>query len=90
MRGPSKNLTITVALGLLFLSTAIANAQNAAIQRPIQDFVGVQGTYCFDVGGTCVIFVPPVANFIGLDDPYNRRCMSVDYAGLADAWIKGA
>ena len=56
-------------------------AASATAQRPISEFVNVQGTYCspdsfgvppgaVDVNG-CVIFVPPVKNFEGWGTPKN-------------------
>ncbi len=62
-----------------------------AVQRPIEEFVAAQGTYCLDDGmGGCLLFVPPVANFIGTSDPARGICAAVDYAGLADEWITAA
>ena len=49
-----------------------------------------QGTFCFpDGGGGCLLFVPPIENFLGQSDPANGLLSSVDYAGLADQWIQG-
>jgi hypothetical protein len=60
-------------------------------QRPIEEFVAAQGTYCLDDGmGGCLLFVPPVANFLGTSDPARGICAAVDYAGLADQWITAA
>jgi hypothetical protein len=63
----------------------------AAGQRPIEDFVNAQGTFCVDDGsGGCWLIVPPVANFIGWTDLAEGIVASVDYAGLADAFAGGA
>ena len=52
---------------------------------PIQEFVNAQGTYCVDDGGGgCLIFVPPVPNFIGWTVTGESIVASVDYAGLAN------
>jgi hypothetical protein len=73
-----------------------APAQASATTRPIEDFVSAQGTFCIpDGSGGCFLFVPPVANFIGWDNagevpPEETRGASIDYAGLANAWIEGA
>ena len=40
-------------------------------------------------GAPPLLFVPPIANFIGTSDPEEQRLASVDYAGLADAWSGG-
>src|SRR4051795_12831389 len=89
---------IRVKIALLVLSilalptVARAEADNTSV-RPISDFVSTQGTYCTDDGqGGCVIFVPPVANFIGWDNIDGNPatpdfCAAIDYAGLADAYI---
>jgi len=57
-------------------------------QRPIEEFVSAQGTFCLpDGGGGCVLFVPPLDNFLGWFDPATGDVASVDYAGIANAWI---
>ena len=57
--------------------------------RSIEEFVAAQGTFCIpDPGGGCVIFVPPVANYIGWSDPDRLLGAAVDYAGLANQWIE--
>jgi hypothetical protein len=57
--------------------------------RPIDDFVSMQGTFCFPDGvGGCLVFVPPVANFVGWSTVIENRVASVDYAGLADVAIQ--
>ena len=72
------------------LASALASAQTT--QRPIQDFVIQQGTYCFpaDAGG-CVIFVPGVPNYVGWGNSSDPQILaSVDYAGLANRVIEAA
>lgn len=62
-----------------------------AVQRPIEEFVAAQGTFCFPDGmGGCYLFVPPVENYLGWIDPADIACASYDYAGLADEWITDA
>ncbi len=87
--------------GMLLIASAVVITNSAtaagAQQRPIEDFLVAQGTFCvaFDAMGPvcdapppdCILFVPPVANFVGLNDPVSLLAASVDYAGLADAWI---
>lgn len=34
----------------LFVSATVVMAQGRAVQRPIEDFVDAQGTYCIDDG----------------------------------------
>ena len=41
-------------------------------------------------GAPPLLFVPPIANFIGPNDPNKQRSGSVDYAGLANRWAGGA
>ena len=49
-----------------------------------------------DFAGNCktgalpLLFVPPIANFLGAGDAEQGRLASIDYAGLADYWAKGA
>jgi hypothetical protein len=80
---------ISLALAMLPAAGTAAGPKGATI-RPIEDFVLMQGTFCFDLGHGCHLFVPPVQNFIGLSDPNHCILASFDYAGLADTWIKGA
>lgn len=71
--------------------TGTASASNAAVQRPIEDFVDQQGTFCIpDGAGGCFLIVPPIENFIGWTDAMTGIGASVDYAGLADDWAAGA
>ncbi len=79
---------------LIASAVVITNSATAAPgqQRPIEDFVTAQGTFCLsfetcDADPPCFLFVPPVENFVGLNDPVSLLAASVDYAGLADAWI---
>jgi hypothetical protein len=83
---------IAVFLGIMVLTT-VAFAQGAATIRPIEDFVDQQGTFCFPFPFPlpppfCLLFVPPIENFIGASDPDKLRLASVDYAGLANDWIE--
>ena len=84
--------------GMLLIAGAVVTTNfavaAAAHQRPIEDFVSTQGTFCLGFFPNCVgeppdcfLFVPPVENFIGLNDPVRLLAASVDYAGLADQWI---
>jgi hypothetical protein len=60
------------------------------IQRPIQDFLATQGTFCIDDGmGGCLLFVPPDPNFLGWTNDLDSSVIyfaGVDYAGLANAY----
>lgn len=90
----SKWRQIAPTIGIAFwfmVSATVVLAQGKTMQRPIEDFVSAQGTFCIDDGqGGCILFVPPVANFIGWVDPAEEISASVDYAGLADAFADGA
>jgi len=93
---------ITPIMGIVFwllVSATVTLAQAKTVQRPIGDFVNAQGTFCIDDGGGgCLVFVPPVANFVGWDTlqevPPQQgnvqpvRCASVDYAALANTKIE--
>lgn len=73
---------VSVILTLLAVSPA------AAAPRPIADFLSTQGTYCVDDGGGgCLLFVPPVPNFIGWTVTGETTVASVDYAGLANGTL---
>lgn len=81
-------LATAVMLGGFLGLPVIAYPQNT-VTRPIADFLSAQGTFCLpDGGGGCLLFVPPVPNFLGLSTPGPPvRCASVDYAGVANAWL---
>lgn len=95
-KGLRLNLVTAIILGLMVLIPTAVQASTTT--RPISDFVSRQGTFCIDDGNRgCVIFVPPVANFIGWDNikddtnpPIQElvRLASVDYAGLANDKIE--
>jgi hypothetical protein len=79
---------VSLVVGLMGLAPA-AFGQGKTSQRPIQDFLDTQGTYCFPDGmGGCLIFVPPIANFVGWLDSEGVNHAAVDYAGLANRWIE--
>jgi len=83
----SKLAALPLALALVALCLT-ASRLNAA-PRPIEEFLAAQGTYCIDDGaGGCFLFVPPAPNYIGWFDPITLYALSVDYAGLANAWIE--
>ena len=71
----------------LVILTSIAMAASGQVTiRPISHFISTQGTFCVpDGNGGCELFVPPVANFPGA-----QRGASVDYAGLAEAYVRQA
>ncbi|MHC4140440.1 MAG: hypothetical protein ACYSUF_00700 [Planctomycetota bacterium] len=80
-----------LALSLIAAAAIGTNAAGLAPaqQRPIEDFLDMQGTFCLPDGmGGCFLFVPPVENFVGLSDPALGLFASIDYAGLADQWIR--
>lgn len=93
----------TVLFGILFALVVLATptlVQGRTIQRPIQDFVTQQGTFCIDDGASgCLLFVPPDPNFIGWSNDFDKDndgvqdkaalFTGIDYAGLVDAYPDG-
>lgn len=60
-------------------------------KRTIEEFVAAQGTFCFPNGsGGCIQFVAPLENFLGWTSPTQSRAASIDYAGIADRYIRSA
>jgi hypothetical protein len=56
-----------------------ADAATPVSIRPIEDFLGAQGSTS--------IFIPPIPDFVGwYNNPFTRFA-SVDYAGVASAWL---
>jgi hypothetical protein len=92
-------LTGGALLGLLALGLgptpglrpAPARADGPTTTRPIMDFVNAQGTYNLrDPDDNSVVFVPPVANYFGWSDAAHNLSISVDYAGVANAFYGDA
>lgn len=78
---------IVMALAPVVLAEQQAPAEVTA-RRPIEEFVEAQGTFCFpDGGGGCVLFEPPLLNFLGQSDPGRDLAGAVDYAGIANQYI---
>lgn len=87
---PKRAVTLLVMLaGLAIIGTgSVSGTGSPTSTRPISDFVSTQGTFCIDDGmGGCFLFVPPIANFVGISDPNKNISMSMDYAGLANSSI---
>ena len=57
------------------------------IQRPIQDFLIRQGTYCFKDGDVCRQLAPPVANLLSFASEEQGFIVSVDYAALTSDYL---
>jgi hypothetical protein len=80
--GPLAGLAAVLLAPLAFAQTT---------QRPISDFLEAQGTFCIPNGsGGCLLFVPPVPNFIGWGDQAGNLAVSVDYGGLANTCFGNA
>ena len=78
-------VTLPLTGAALLIVALGATAPTRAGMRPIQEFVEAQGTYCIDDGRAgCLLFVPPVANFVGWGVTGETKLASVDYAGLAN------
>ena len=70
---------ILAAVALFLAFVGAANASLPARVRPVSDFTSTQGT--------TNIFIPPVPDFIGWGDNPPHQFASIDYAGLANAWL---
>jgi hypothetical protein len=87
-RSSLRVLAMALALGAVCLSAPSAFA--GTTHRPIAEFIDAQGTFCVDDGaGGCVIFVPPVDNFVGWTDTVHFLGISMDYAGLSEEPLGG-
>lgn len=93
----SRILTATLVLVALALGACDSNqptsSNSAPLQkttkRTIEEFVAAQGTFCFPNGtAPCLLFVAPLENFLGWTSPTQSRAASVDYAGIADRYIR--
>lgn len=87
-----KHRTLLLTLAVILMMVGSINPafgkDNATI-RPISDFVAAQGTYCLDDGaGGCLLFVPPVDNYLGWGALASNHFALIDYAGVAAKWLK--
>jgi hypothetical protein len=93
---PWQNVVVVLAIVLVGSLSPVAPTQARTIQRPLEDFLDAQGSYCIDDGaGGCSLFVPPDPNFLGFGNDIDTNndgvidtqllFAGVDYAGLADA-----
>lgn len=74
---------------LLLLSVAATPVSAQTVGRSVDEFLAAQGTFCLDDGsGGCLLFVPPLPNFFGWSQPAINRCAAIDYAGIANTWLK--
>jgi hypothetical protein len=85
-------MAIAVIFSILAISTDVSAGGKAARIRDIQEFVDAQGTFCLpDGGGGCLLFIPPVENYLGLTSapqPTTATLFaSFDYAGVAERKI---
>jgi len=63
-------------------------AVGPAVQRPLSEFLDIQGTFCFPNGlGGCRIFNPPLPNYLDWRDADRNRIAAIDYAGLAARYV---
>jgi hypothetical protein len=59
-----------------------------AVQRSISDFVSAQGTFVSAPGAPVTFCFPNTGCAVGFFSPSQNRATFVDYAGLADAFIR--
>jgi hypothetical protein len=91
MKGEAMKLGKLLVFALTYGLVGSLIAADKVTHRPISDFVDRQGTFCIPDGNNgCLLFVPPVANFIGWGDPQREVASSVDYAGLANKYLREA
>src|SRR5262249_52033707 len=82
-------------IGLTVMASTLANG----VQRPIEDFISVQGTYCLgtDLNGNpvcngdpasgCFLYIPPFPNYLNFTDPSTGNSVNLDYAGLFNSYL---
>jgi hypothetical protein len=71
---------LLLGLCLVLILPALADSANSWRKRPFGDFLSAQGTTSD--------FVPPVPDYLGFADGGLVTFALIDYAGLANAWIK--
>jgi hypothetical protein len=68
-----------------------APGEEQMVHRPIEEFLASQGTYCVDDGsGGCMMYAPPVANYLAWFDPNHDRTIAIDYAGIVSRWMEAS
>jgi hypothetical protein len=82
-------LGAAMAVATLVIMPTSAAADDSR-KRPLSDFLSQQGTHClmFAPPEPCVLFQPPVPNFVGWTAPSTFRFALVDYAGVFDNYYK--
>jgi hypothetical protein len=64
-------------------------ASAGTVERSFDEWLAAQGTFCVpDGSGGCFLFFPPLPNMLGWEDNDSGTCALVDYAGLANQYIK--
>jgi hypothetical protein len=71
---------LLLGLGFVLILPALADSANSWRKRPFADFLAGQGTTS--------MFVPPVPDYVGWVDDFFVTFALIDYAGLANEWIK--
>jgi hypothetical protein len=84
--------TCITCAALLLLAVPSSGLAAPTRQRPIEDFVAKQGTYCVQLapGAPCFLAEGPIGNilaFMKWTDGY-RRFARVDYAALVDRYLE--
>lgn len=80
--------TLLGAVAIWLVAATAVSAAPSTTTEPIADFVRVQGTTCFPDGqGGCILFTPPVQNYVFWGNTATDRVAAVDYAGLENAYI---
>src|SRR5262245_20863131 len=90
-------MRLFVFVGSLFLMACAADVVDGfqssdealTTSRPIAELVDAQGRFCFPDGlGGCLLSAPPWPNFLAFRQEDPELCMMVDYAGVADRYLR--
>jgi hypothetical protein len=84
-------IAVSTIAALSTFTPALSASPETKMHRSIQELVRAQGSYCSpDGSGGCILFVPPVKNYIFFGVGATGWGAAVDYAGLEDRWLRDA
>jgi hypothetical protein len=83
-------------IGLMFVGLVTLGSMPSmaeVTQRSIEEFVSAQGTHCIpvipgDPNSGCLLSAPPLPNLLTWVDETTGQCALIDYAGLANEYLK--
>ena len=83
-----RDATSTLGPETLPRAASMLGAKAGVTQRPVEDFLAAQGTFCIDPSNNCDLITAPVPEFISWFSGSFATTGIVDYAGMANTWLQ--